>query len=175
MTHFDNLSIKRRRTYFVDRELQGAVLKQALLYWGWTTVVFGLVLSYCRIVPAWLAESDAPWGSIWFHLGPYVIASIVLFPIMVVHSIKFSNRFAGPMVRVRRSLKALARGEKAEFLKFRERDYWTDIAEDINAISARMSEATGEAVSSTTDKQDAAAIAPVDTVAGTETGVPVQS
>lgn len=142
MTRLNQISFKRRRKYFVDRDVQGAVLKQALLYWLWTTVVFGLVIAFCRIMPAWLSNSNEPWGKISFHLGPYSLASIVLFPIIIYCSIRFSNRFAGPMVRVRRALKALARGEGAEYLKFRDGDYWMDIADDINAISARMTEAT---------------------------------
>lgn len=129
---------RRRRQYLVDRPVQGAVVKHAMWYWVWTTIVFGGVVGFCRILPAWLSNSNEPWGRIWFHLGPYTLASAVLFPIIVTHAIRFSNRFAGPMVRVRRSLKALANGEPAEYLKFREGDYWLDIAEHINEISILM-------------------------------------
>lgn len=126
---------KRRRQYLVDRPVQGAVVKHSLWYWVWTTAVFGGVIGFCRILPAWLSNNDEPWGRIGFYLGPYTLASAVLFPIIIANAIRFSNRFAGPMVRVRRALNALANGQPAEYLKFRDGDYWPDIADNINAIS----------------------------------------
>jgi hypothetical protein len=142
MSHPEKFKLKRRRRYFVDRPVQGAVVRQAIWYWVWTSITFGLVILFCRIGPSWLSGTTHPSGRVWFHLGPYVLASILLFPIVVSSSIRFSNRFAGPMVRVRRTLKELARGESTGRLKFRENDYWLDIADDINEIATKLSQAS---------------------------------
>jgi hypothetical protein len=176
MTQFDQLAIKRRRKFFVDRAVQGAVLKQALKYWAWTTIVFGLVIGYCRITPAWLANSEEPWGSVGFHLGPYALASAVLFPIVISSSVRFSNRFAGPMVRVRRALKSLARGEAAEKLKFRDGDYWIDVADDINSISARITAENSAAANPQAQQQSTPVLeSAVDGAFGTESTPSPQS
>ena len=45
---------------------------------------------------------------------------------------------AGPLVRLRRSMRALARGEHVEPIKFREGDFWQEFAEEFNAVAARV-------------------------------------
>lgn len=130
-----------RKKLLVDRKVQGALVRQAALHWIWTTLTFGMVIFFSRIGPAWLTGAEGPTVGWWYHLSPYVIASVALIPIIVFATIRFSNRFAGPMVRVRRALKKLANGEQPERLKFREGDFWSDLADDINRIAERGQEA----------------------------------
>lgn len=136
-----------RRRYFVEPRLQAALIQQSIWYWAWTSVTFGLVILFCRIAPALLSGNDDPTGNIWYHLGPYLLASILLIPIILWRSIRFSHRFAGPMVRVRRSLKELAQGKSIPELHFRERDFWQDIAGDINDLSVTIDRMRGLAPS----------------------------
>lgn len=131
--------VEMRRRYFVDPQVQGALIRQAIWYWLWTSITFGLVIILCRVAPSWLSGKDHPSGQLWYHLGPYVLASAVLFPVVVFSAIRCSHRFVGPMVRVRRTLKELAAGESVDELRLREHDYWTDIADHINEIAARLS------------------------------------
>jgi len=128
---------ERRRRYFVDAQVQGALLRQAVCYWLWATATFALISFVYRILPAWLSGAGLQ-ESIWRDLGPFTIASAVLFPIVIVSAIRFSNRFAGPMVRVRRALKQLAQGETPPRLTLRDHDFWSDIASDINEIAGRL-------------------------------------
>jgi hypothetical protein len=130
----------KRSKYFVDPQVQGTLLRQAVLYWLWTTVTFGLVILFCRVAPSWLSGTTHPSGRVWYHLGPYVFASALLLPIVFFHAIRFSNRFAGPMVRVRRTLRELTHGESPRELRFRENDFWTDVADEINELSAAISQ-----------------------------------
>ena len=44
----------------------------------------------------------------------------------------------GPLLRVRRSMRALARGEAVEPIEFRGGDYWKEIADEFNAVRARV-------------------------------------
>jgi hypothetical protein len=132
---------ERRRRYFIDPQVQGALLRQAIFYWLWASATFALISFVYRVIPAWL--SDAPeQASIWRDLGPYTIASVVLFPIVIVSAIRFSNRFAGPMVRIRSTLRELAQGETPPPLTLRSSDFWSDIGADINVIAAKLGQAT---------------------------------
>ena len=71
-------------------------------------------------------------------MAPYVVTSAVLFPFAVFSAIRFSHRFAGPMIRVRRTLNQLAQGETPPKVVFRNNDFWSDIADDINEIAALL-------------------------------------
>jgi hypothetical protein len=138
------IAAERRRRYFVDPPVQGALLRQAIYYWLWASATFALISFVYRVVPAWLSDTGQ-YESIWRDLGPYAIASLVLFPIVVVSAIRFSNRFAGPMVRIRGALKQLARGESPPRMLVRDDDFWPDVVDDINAIAATLCEASPSA------------------------------
>jgi len=127
-----------RRRYFVDPPVQGALLKQAISYWLWASATFVLVIFVYRVFPAYLSGTGHESGRIWYHIAPYLVASVVLFPIVMFRAIRFSHRFVGPMVRVRRTLKQLARGETTPIGRFRKNDFWSDTADDINAIAALL-------------------------------------
>ena len=57
---------------------------------------------------------------------PFAIASFVLLPLVIIDIVRLSNRFTGPLLRMRRSMRALAQGEQVEPLKFRDADFWHD-------------------------------------------------
>jgi hypothetical protein len=135
------VAAERRRRYFVDPQVQGALLWQAVCYWLWASATFALISFVYRVVPAWLSDA-AQYESIWRDLGPYTIASLVLFPIVMFSAIRFSNRFAGPMVRIRRALGQLAHGETPPRLTLRDGDFWLDIANDINVIAGQSRRAS---------------------------------
>ena len=63
------------------------------------------------------------------YCGPVVIVSLLLLPLVIFDMIRFSNRFVGPLLRLRRSMRQLARGQRVEPLKFRSNDLWQDLAD----------------------------------------------
>jgi hypothetical protein len=75
---------------------------------------------------------------LWFHYAPAVVASLLLVPIILLDSLRMSNRFAGPMVRLRRAMGRLAEGESVQPINFRDNDFWADFAEDFNRMLARQ-------------------------------------
>ena len=78
-----------------------------------------------RCSPVRAAEFYRHLDDMWFHFGPALVASLVLLPIVVVDIIRLSNRFsAGPMVRMRRAMQNLAKGERVPPLQFRDNDFW---------------------------------------------------
>jgi hypothetical protein len=59
---------------------------------------------------------------------------ILLMPIFLRDTLKLSNRFAGPMYRLRTALKSMSGGEIPESIKFREGDFWMEAADDFNTV-----------------------------------------
>jgi hypothetical protein len=56
----------------------------------------------------------------------------------VVDTIKLSHRFAGPVVNLRRSMREIAEGGTPRKLQFRRTDFWHELADDYNALLARL-------------------------------------
>jgi hypothetical protein len=127
----------RRRQFFVDPKVQGALVLRVLLYWFVCLITITLMLlcwSVIRTPRMFYTYLD----DLWFQYWPALIASFILLPMVVVDVIKLSNRFAGPLVRLRRAMRALAQGEEVRPIKFRDNDFWQDFADEFNAIAARM-------------------------------------
>ena len=61
-----------------------------------------------------------------------------LLPVFILDTIKLSHRFAGPIYRLRNTIRSLAQGEEFRPLKFREVDFWQSLAEDFNVMVARL-------------------------------------
>ncbi len=131
---------ENRRKYFVDPRVQGAILRQAAYYWLCGSVVFTLVMFLFRIVPPWLVSGDLDFGTIWHHLAPMVVSSAVLLPIVMFSAVRFTHRFVGPMIRFRQVLRQLAQGETVPPVKLRRKDFWQDVAKELNQVSDRLRE-----------------------------------
>jgi signal transduction histidine kinase len=80
----------------------------------------------------------------WFSFRPVFLAAFLLLPLVIFDIIRFSNRFVGPILRLRRSMRQLARGEHVEPIKFRGTDFWQDFADEFNAVLARVQDRTAE-------------------------------
>ena len=131
---------ERRGRFLVDTAVQYALVRQIVNYWVGVTATFGLVVLVYRVFPIWLSGRGPGLSLLWEALSPLVLASLALFPVIVLSSIRFSNRFVGPMVRFRRVLRELADGGSPNTITLRKGDYWEDVADDINRILARFSQ-----------------------------------
>lgn len=127
-----------RTQLFVDPKVQGALVWRAILYWFTCLVAMALLLLCWRILTGPARVFYHHFDAMWFYYGPALLVSLVILPVVIVDIIRVSNRFAGPMLRLRRSMRAFARGEHVEPVKFRIDDFWHDFAKDFNAVTARV-------------------------------------
>ena len=127
-----------RKQLFVDPKVQGTLVARAVLYWVICLITITLMLLCWRILTGPARMFYTHFDDMWFFYGPALIASFVLLPLVIVDVIRVSNRFAGPMLRLRRSMRALARGEHVDPIRFREGDFWQDFAESFNALATRV-------------------------------------
>ncbi len=127
-----------RKKLYVDSKVQGALVFRVILYWFVYIVTMTLMLLCWRIITGPARPFYTHFDAMWFQYGPAVIASLILLPIVVLDMLRVSNRFSGPMYRLRHSLRALARGEHVKPITFREGDFWLEVAQEFNAIVARV-------------------------------------
>ena len=127
----------KRKQKFVDPEVQGALARRIGLHW----VLYTVVASFLVVGLKWLSDPFTPLSehaiAAWWTYGPLLLVLLGLMPIFIYDAVKLSNRFTGPMMRIRKAARALASGETVQPLKFRDDDYWQELAEDFNRIVDR--------------------------------------
>ena len=128
----------KRRTALVDPEVQGGVLKKIAVHW----VVFFVCNAVALTIWIRLFEQpDAGWGQTFSdtlkRFLPFFIISLALIPAFTWDTLKLTNRFAGPILRLRATLAEASRGDAVEPLHFRTNDYWQEIATNFNTMLSR--------------------------------------
>jgi hypothetical protein len=143
-----------RKQFFVDPRVQGALVLRVVFYWFMCLLTVTLMLLCWRIVTGPARLFYTHFNDMWFFYGPAAIASLLLVPLVVIDVVRLSNRFVGPLVRLRRAMRALARGENVEPIEFRGDDFWQEFAGEFNAVLARVQEPKREDHDSTVEEQE---------------------
>jgi len=129
---------KFRKKLFIDPKVQGAMAIRVVFYW------IGCILTICMMLASWqmfygpARPIFQQLDDMWFFYSPALFASLILLPLIVYDMIQLSNKFAGPMFRLRRSIREIAAGKKVDRLKFRKGDFWHDFAEEFNELIDRI-------------------------------------
>lgn len=130
---------QKRKVKFVDREVQGALLRRIILHWLAFIVVSFVSVTMLQILVGdpnlTVAEKI---GVAWGQYALFGVVLISLLPAFLLDSLRLSNRFAGPIMRLRRALRQVADGETVAELKFREGDFWKEISTDFERAFARL-------------------------------------
>jgi hypothetical protein len=100
-------------------------------------------------------------NTFWEQSGPMLLALACLMPIFVRDTLTLSNRIAGPICRLRDTVKRLGEGEEVPPLEFRRKDMWTDLPELFNRMTDRLQTAA-------TTKQVDSDVIPGETSASVE-------
>ena len=129
---------KFRTRMMVDPKLQGALLVRTVMYWVLCVTV---VMVLAGLQAVW-SSNGAP-GPVLLSrtvlaFGPALIASLLVLPMVAFDSVRFSNKFAGPMHRLKRLARDLADGKPVEPVNFREEDYWKELADQFNRLAEEV-------------------------------------
>ncbi len=129
------MSIARQRK-FVDFAVQGGIVARLVAYWFATV---GISLSLAMVI-GWFSNPLAPLAQQWARqmqlIWPLLLATFMVLPIAVLGLVRFTHRFAGPVLRLRRCLNDLADGRAVAPLKFRKGDFWPELADAFNRVVA---------------------------------------
>lgn len=133
-----------RKRYWIDARVQGAFVFRIFCYWLGCAVfaTFALILWRFFFGPArpfWTHFDD-----LWFHYSTGYIFWVVLLPVFIFDFLQMSNRFAGPVFRLRNAMRNLVANETREHLKFRKGDFWGEVADEYNAVVDHVARVEGE-------------------------------
>ena len=127
-----------RKRLLVDPSVQGALVGRVAVYWFVCLITIFFLLLCWNIISG---PARLPWrqlDSMWFHYGPVFVTSLFVLPIVLVDILRVTNRFAGPMYRVRRVMRDLIAGKEVGKVQFREEDFWKDFAGELNTLIAEV-------------------------------------
>jgi len=129
------MSKHKRRKNFVDNKVQGALLRRIFLHW---LLFFGVAGGSVLLLQTLLGDTNIPiMERLQQQVGEFILFAIVmvaLFPGFMLDTVRFSNRFVGPVGRLRRHLQQLSRGDTSE-CSFRGDDFWIEAATEFNAVA----------------------------------------
>lgn len=152
------MSRQARRVNYVDRQVQGALVRRVIMHWCsfvMVSIFSVLILQLLLGDPekSLVQHVDAAWRQ--YALLAFVL--VALLPAFLLDTIKMSNRFVGPVMRLRRALRQVADGEQVDSLKFRDNDFWGEIATDFNRVTEQLNQTASKETPATQEAPQQAA------------------
>lgn len=127
-----------RQQLLVDQNVQGSLLQRTALYSAASVIYFFIIL----IFREWISSPSVSFlEAVFSSVGEstyWVPGFMLLIPIVAYDLLRLTNRFAGPFFRLRREMQRLARDESETSLRFREGDFWVEIADDFNSVREEL-------------------------------------
>ena len=127
------MSNNQRKRVVVDQQLQSQLARRIVTYWCLTwLLVFTLpilVRMFSENVPFQQLATQII-ADFWFP----IVMSVFMIPIVVWDSIRFSNRVAGPIYRITKTIRELAGQAPVRTLKIRQNDFCHDVVDAVNVL-----------------------------------------
>ena len=159
---------RTRKRYWIDRQIQGALAARVAIHW----LVFASIAAILTLMLHYIANPLAPLSEqrnvVWQNQGPFAIVILILLPIFVFDTVKLSNRFAGPVLRLRRIMSSIADGSPPERIVFRDNDFWRGMANDFNALVDKGFFDNAEEITNGFHRESQSVIEPRDTTPALE-------
>ncbi len=131
--------LNRRRRRFVHPRIQIALVLQSLRQWMlFLFAMIGLLCGLEYFNNGAQESMSACAVKMWGRSGPALVVLFSLLPAIVYDSIRMSNRFVGPLMRLRTAMNGVARGEAMEPLKCRRNDCAEDFFVAFNEMLERV-------------------------------------
>ncbi len=130
--------VDRRKTY-VDPKVQGTLVRRLVIHWVAYVSVAAAIAFCLQLLSNPLQPLAEHFQQLWWTHGPFLLVLVFLLPVFVLDTIRLSHRFVGPIYRLRETIRNIAQGDPPPRLKFRDFDFWHDLAKDFNLMVDRLS------------------------------------
>ena len=128
---------KRRKSEYIDPEVQGALARRISIHWCLYTFLAAALIVGLK----WMSHPFVPFTDhlieAWWSYGSLFLVLLCLVPLFVYDAVKLSNRFTGPVLRLRNATRELADGKHPGKITLRDNDFWKDLADDFNRVVDR--------------------------------------
>jgi nitrogen fixation/metabolism regulation signal transduction histidine kinase len=127
--------MSKRSKILVDPPVQWAIAGRIVGHW---MMLFSCLITINVMVGVLTSVGQTSFGRALTNAAMAEMRTLavllLLMPIFLRDTLKLSNRFAGPMYRLRTALKTMSGGEVPKPIKFRTGDFWLEAADDFNAV-----------------------------------------
>ena len=125
---------RQRSNYWVNGRIQGALALRIIAHW----IIFAFIAAVLTFTMQFLGDPllsfSEQLSNVWQNQGLFGLVIVLLMPLFIYDTVRLSHRFAGPIVRLRRALQEVADGQQPVRLKFRDGDFWKELADDYNVL-----------------------------------------
>lgn len=128
------MSKRVRRNFWVDGQIQGALAIRVIAHWLIFASIAAVLTFTMQFLGDPLQDFSTHWKNVWANQGLFALVIAILMPLFIYDTVRLSNRFAGPIVRIRRTMRDISEGKRAEKLSFRDNDFWSGLAADFNRL-----------------------------------------
>jgi methyl-accepting chemotaxis protein len=137
--------INRRKKKLVDRKVQGRLLLGIAAHWllYFMLIMGAIPIWHVLTVSGFSQPLTAVLADSWGSMTPVFLFLAAVLPVFIWETVKFSNRFVGPMYRLHKTIQSINAGEEFRPIRFREDDFWHELADDFNTMMRRMKEQDG--------------------------------
>ena len=127
-----------RQKVWIDSNVQGVLVGRIILYWSGILLYFGISMGCFQMMqyPEWTIAEH--FQSIFEQVWPCLPTFVLLLPLVIFDIVRLSNRFVGPIYRLRMHLSKLNSNANTYPLNFRDDDYWQQLAEPINQLQCTI-------------------------------------
>ncbi len=128
---------KKRKQLYVDPQVQGPIVRRVVVYWVACLGFMILPVLLARVVvdPKVFVLHHVP--GIIARYWPIFVCMTLMLPLAILDALTLSNRFAGPVFRIRNELRKYNQGEGTAKLELRREDFWHDLADEFNTLTER--------------------------------------
>ena len=133
--------MSKRSKIVIEPSVQWALARRMMMHWG--LLCLAMISVYTSLDVLMAVGSEAPSQAILRSFRgqiPLLVVIVLLMPLFLRDSLQMSLKFAGPIYRLRKSLQEVASGETGKPLRFRDGDFWADLAGDFNLIRQRLAD-----------------------------------
>ena len=127
-----------RQKVWIDSNVQGVLVGRIILYWSGILLYFGISMGCFQMMqnPEWTVGEHV--RAIFEQVWPCLPTFVLLLPLVIFDIVRLSNRFVGPIYRLRMHLTRLNANANTYPLNFRDDDYWQQLAEPINQLQCTI-------------------------------------
>ncbi len=127
-----------RQKVWIDTRVQGVLIGRIVLYWvsAMLYVSLGSACFQYYQHPTWTLAKH--FENLFTQFWPWLPSAILCLPLIIFDIVRLSNLFVGPIYRLRQHLDELNQDPNCRALKFRDDDYWQELAEPIHCLQAEI-------------------------------------
>ncbi len=137
----------KRRQLLIDRPVQLHLVTRMFFHWctflGATIVMLPLFRAIVFVdIATPLTERFRLAG---IDAAIVLVLFVTLLPYFIYDTFRTTNRFVGPMYRLRNSIHEMSEGARFQPIQLRQDDFWRDVADDYNKMVEHLQNDNGDA------------------------------